>query len=661
MNHSERETLSSESLVDKPLGAKLFTLAAISDTHLNQGETECNSPFPVNQLANQRMRYVVQDLNRRDINLVINLGDLIHPVPAVPELYRAAVACFKEQVSELKAPLFCVPGNHDIGDKPNDWAPAGGICEAYIDLWTEHFGFQYQRIDRHECVFFLINAQLINSGLKDELEQKEWLETQLQDAIGKRIFLFSHYPPYFSHAQEDDNYDNISEPGRSWLLGLLELHRVEAIFAGHVHNFWFNKHQKTDCYLLPSTAFVRQDYSEMFRIAPTPEQEYGRNDLPKLGYFLVHIYEHGHVCELVRTYGQCQSKDELLDITVPISSVIHPKLNARCRFGFDMRHNWMEVVEIPPTGGLDEFDRKEVRNDYPLLALWEMGVRHVRVPLRDLKLDRNRQRLYDLHTHGMRFSLSSFGAPTAEEARLISANTAVLEDWEVGYNPDLIDLQALALGAILDTIKLPVYLSKLRSGSSMRAETGRYYHVINQGFYPDEKTEIKDLLSRYELRGKIAGVVFRVHTEHQLAEKKNSIWKQMEDIQEWTDDCHLRAHVHLRLMGNNPAQARWDETQTNQCLVEAMLACACMPKLTVFANTYEDNDRGYFVRQGVIDRLANPRPALRLVKQVNTVLQSHKRVSCLRHDINYWRLETDQGQIEIMFDEHQTELKINYI
>ena len=28
-------------------------------------------------------------------------------------------------------------------------------------------------------------------------------------------------------------------------------------------------------------------------------------------------------------------------------------------------HNWMEIVEIPPTGGLDEFDRKAVRNDYP--------------------------------------------------------------------------------------------------------------------------------------------------------------------------------------------------------------------------------------------------------------------------------------------------------
>lgn len=661
MNRSENAALGLDSSGDQPLGAKLFTLAAISDTHLNQGEVECNSPFPVNQLANQRMRYVVQDLNRRDINLVINLGDLIHPVPAVPKLYSAAVACFKEQVSELKAPLFCVPGNHDIGDKPNDWAPAGGICEAYIDLWTEHFGPQYQRIDRQECVFVLINAQLINSGLKDELEQKQWLEEQLQDAIGKRIFLFSHYPPYFSHALEDDNYDNISEPGRSWLLGLLDQHRVEALFAGHVHNFWFNKHEQTDCYLLPSTAFVRQDYSEMFRIAPTPEQEHGRNDLPKLGYFLVHIYEHGHVCELVRTYGQCQPKGDLPDITVPIPSVIHPKLNSRCRFGFDMRHNWMEIVEIPPTGGLDEFDRKEVRNDYPLLALWEMGVRHVRVPLRDLKLDRNRQRLYDLHTHGMRFSLSSFGVPSAKDARLISDNIAVLDDWEIGYNPDLIDLQVVDLGAVLDTIKLPVYLSKLRSGESMRAETGRYYHVINQGFYPDEKVEIQALLSRNELRGKIAGLVFRVHTEHQIDDQKNTIWEQMQNIQALVEECQISAHVHLRLMGNNPAQERWNEAQTSQHLVEGMVACACLPKLTVFANTYEDNDRGYFVRQGVIDRLSNPRPALGLVKQVNTIMQSRTNVSCLRRDINYWHLETDQGQIEILLNDHQTKLKINYI
>ena len=59
------------------LGRRLFTYAVVTDTHLNQGETECNSPFEVNKLANGRMRHVVRDLNRRDLEFVIHLGESV--------------------------------------------------------------------------------------------------------------------------------------------------------------------------------------------------------------------------------------------------------------------------------------------------------------------------------------------------------------------------------------------------------------------------------------------------------------------------------------------------------------------------------------------------------------------------------------------------------
>ena len=54
-------------------------------------------------------------------------------------------------------------------------------------------------------------------------------------------------------------------------------------------------------YLLPATSFMRHDYSEMFRIAP--EQEFGRNDTGKFGFFLVDVHERGHVAHFVRTGG----------------------------------------------------------------------------------------------------------------------------------------------------------------------------------------------------------------------------------------------------------------------------------------------------------------------------------------------------------------------
>ena len=92
----------------------------------------------------------------------VNVGDLVHPVPAIPDLYAAAAARFHEQAKELNHPLYLTPGNHDVGDKPNDWAPAACIHEDYLALWDEHFGAQYRSFDHDGCHFIIVNAQIIN-------------------------------------------------------------------------------------------------------------------------------------------------------------------------------------------------------------------------------------------------------------------------------------------------------------------------------------------------------------------------------------------------------------------------------------------------------------------------------------------------------------------
>ena len=177
-------------------GKRLLTFAVIADSHLNQDEWDCNSPFPVNKLANRRMRHVVRDLNRRDVAFVVHLGDLIHPVPAVKDLYAGAARRFHAQVRELQAPLYLTPGNHDIGDKPMPWAPAGSITEDYIRLWRETFGADYYSFDHQDIHMVVINSQLLNSGLPAEAEQKLWLEADLQAHADRRIFICTTIRPF---------------------------------------------------------------------------------------------------------------------------------------------------------------------------------------------------------------------------------------------------------------------------------------------------------------------------------------------------------------------------------------------------------------------------------------------------------------------------------
>lgn len=597
----------------RDLGEPLFTFGVMTDTHLNQGEDECNSPFEVNRLANRRMRHVVQDLNRRELAFVINVGDLIHPVPAVPELYERAAARFHEQVADLRHPLYLVPGNHDIGDKPNDWAPAAQICDTYIALWQKHFGAHYHAFDKGDCHFVIINAQIINSGLPCEEEQRRWLEQDLEANRHKRIFLSSHYPPYFTRPDEEENYDNIGEPGRSWMLNLLEKYEIEALFIGHVHNFWYNRYAKTDCYLLPSTAFVRQDYSEMFRIQPGPEDQAGRNDKAKLGYFVVHVYERGHHCEIVRTYGRTLDPGVLEREPLTQIGSVHPRLNPHAALGFDMRQNWMEIVEIPPTGGLDEFDRKEVRNDYPLMALWEMGVRKLRVPLRDLLLAENRNRMRLLKRQGHEFTLFSFGAPDARSRQLVLDNQDIFSAWEIGVNWEVLERIAAEIAAAARQTSLPVYLSRLRSIDELRREAGRYYHVINQGFLVEDRAQLMTLLSHSDLKDALSGFVFRLTATH-------NPWDAIRKTDTLADELNVDASVHVRMCGSDPAEAMQDDVWAGKRIAEAAFAACGGKRLSAYIDTFADNDRGYFVRNGVLDRLHNPRRGFHVLKHLNAAL-----------------------------------------
>ncbi len=631
--------------MSEDLGQRLFSFGVITDTHLNQGEDDCNSPFEVNTLANRRMRHVVRDLNARDLAFVVNVGDLVHPVPAIPNLYAEAAARFHEQVVDLKHPLYLTPGNHDVGDKPNDWAPAACVHEDHLALWDHHFGAQYQSFDHDDCHFIIINAQIINSGFTAEAAQRDWLEKDLEANKGKRIFLHSHYPPYFSRPDEEENYDNIGEPGRTWMLKLLETYGVEALFSGHVHNFWYYRYASTDCYLLPSTAFVRHDYSEMYRVSPGLNAEFGRNDKPKLGYFIVHVHEGGHVCDIVRTYGAVIDAGSPGTLVPEHVAPVHPRLNRRGNFGFDMRQNWMEIVEIPPTGGLDEFDRKEVRNDYPLMALWEMGIRKVRVPLRDLLVPGNRDRLRILKAHGHEFTLFSFGDPAAHHRDLILAHQDIFSAWEICMNWDVLERIVSGIGKIARRVDIPVYLSRLRSIDEQRTEAGKYYHAINQGFLPDDRDQMAGLLARPELSGAVSGFVFRLTMD-------KSPWATIAMVRATAAELGVAASVHLRMSGANPALETADDHLMVNRIAEAMAAACAFDNVTVYADTFADNDRGYFPRQGVLDRLWNPRLGFHVVRHLNAALNGidgpltpGEGGSCLGG--SFVALQSDKGSITL--------------
>ena len=594
------------------LGRRLLRVAILADTHLSEADGVSNSPFAVNRLANERFRHVVECVNTLKPDLCVHLGDLTHPVPAAPALFESAVKCFREQIARIGCECILVPGNHDVGDKPIDWGPAGVIKEEYIDLWRARFGPDYRATTVSGCHFVALNAQLFNTGFAGEREQDEWLNAYLRDRRGGRFFFCLHYPPYLDTPDEREHYDNIAEPARGRLLRLLEDHRAEALFAGHVHHFWFYRHARTDCYLLPSTAFARQDYSETLVAAPTAADEYGRNDTPKLGFALLEVYENGHLCRLVRTQGRriaANARGHAM-FTRPRSLRLpfppHPRQHLAPTLGFDMRKDWLSSVAIPPAGGLDEFDRKTARNDYPLLALWEMGVNHIRIPRADVDTPSRVKRLRDLKCQGMRYTLFTYGVPDNALVAQVRGVDGLLDAWEIAAPLEHVDIIRERLtGAGLP----PVYFSKLHTKRDSTKSSGVYYHVINHGFSATEDLPPSDL--SHDI---FAGCVFRVGRGLNLPQTAAA-------TDQWARRQGKQASLHVRLGGENPAQATQDAQWTCRRVIEAAVCAHVFPGARVFIDTLADVDRGYFPRLGVIDALHNPRDGHHAIRNLNAALQ----------------------------------------
>ena len=605
--------------VRRDLGKCLYSFVVIADTHVDLENGLSSSPFPVNALTNKRTRYCIEDIARLDTELgalapkfVLHLGDLIHPVPSMPT-YAEAADDFKEILDRLDIPVYSLPGNHDVGDKPVDWAPAGVVQEDYLALWERHFGKHFQSFDFGDCHFVLINAEVINSGLALEAEQKTWLEQDLATHADRRIFLCLHYPPYLTQPRETENYDNLGEPGRSWILGLLARHDVEVLFAGHVHHFWYNRYSGTNCYLLPSTSFTRQDYSEMFRIVPPPEAQDGRNDQAKVGYFLVFVYENGHVCHLRRTDGRMLSRGKRLEASPPRIATYHTREIGDTTLGFDLRHPWAETTEIAPSGALDEFHRKRMRNDYPTLALWDMGVRNLRIPLHDFENAEVRDRIRAMVFMGHRFTVISQGVPGPDDQQLLIDHQVMISRWEIALAPHRIEQALPAVRAVKAAASFPILLASLRTKADIVKHGEPYFHRITYGFIPADREEIERLTTRPEIAGLFSGFVFRVG-------RGDEPWARISEVDDLACDLGIDASVIVFMGDNNPANHQCDDLANANRMAEALAAAAVNPRREVFVDTFMDLDRGHSVRNGVIDRHCNPRLGYRVTRTLHAVI-----------------------------------------
>ncbi|RTL65387.1 MAG: hypothetical protein EKK41_20250 [Hyphomicrobiales bacterium] len=575
----------------------LFSFALVGDTHVKPTSGDQSAPWKVNEKATARARFVAREMARYEPKFIIHLGDLVHPVPELAT-FGEAVQLTQDVFRQHHNKMHVLPGNHDIGDKPNRMMPAKGIRESWIDIHEATWGAGWRSFDEGGVRFVLLNNPILNSGLPREAQQYAWLEETLATAGDRRLFVFMHYPLYLLSADEPGTYDNIDEPARSRLLTLFERHKVEAVFAGHVHNIFYHRKAGAEFYVMMATSFVRQDYAEMFRIEAVHEN--GRDDAEKLGFAIVDVHSDGHVVHYIRSYG---SELDEAAAAAPIArrsslALPNPKRAAGAPIGVFLRHPWAETVRLPQNGPMDEFLRKEARNDYQVAALWRLGIRHLRVPVSDVMAPESRARMGDLAAIGHRFTVSGFGVPSGAVRDTVLATAPHIDRYEIVLPADEMTARREEIAAFRDALGRPVTLAPVATSADDVKVGSKIELFVSHGWSAARLGDIAALIET----GIADGFVVRAGMGDDLP----ALARMLSDL---GANHGRRFDLHLRIAANNPAANVRDDAAILRAVIELYVTALAFPDVAMFADPFMDIDRGYFVRHGLIDRRCNLRAA----------------------------------------------------
>jgi Icc-related predicted phosphoesterase len=170
-----------------------------------------------------RLEQAVRQINDLQPDLVVVCGDMVNK----PD--TKSFADFNAAKAKLQMPVYCAPGNHDIGN-----APTPGSLDAY----RKQIGKDYYSFTHKGFVFVVANTQLWKTNLTFESEQHDaWFKRTLEKAAKKRqpIIVVCHYPPFEQTPNEPEAYFNLAPEKRNELLDLFQRSGVVAVLVGHAH------------------------------------------------------------------------------------------------------------------------------------------------------------------------------------------------------------------------------------------------------------------------------------------------------------------------------------------------------------------------------------------------------------------------------------------
>jgi 3',5'-cyclic AMP phosphodiesterase CpdA len=206
-----------------------FRLTQISDTHLSRADRFA--------ALTDNFQRVSEHIDTARPDLVVNSGDLSWDGPT----NRRDLEFAKELHAALPVDCRYLPGNHDIGDNPTEVGvvPSHPANEKDRAAFVEVFGEDRWQFEATGWRFIGLNSLIMNTGIPSEIEQQEWLASQLSGANGKPVALFLHKPLFLNTPGDREEASTairfVPQPVRAELVKMLGAHDVRLVASGHVH------------------------------------------------------------------------------------------------------------------------------------------------------------------------------------------------------------------------------------------------------------------------------------------------------------------------------------------------------------------------------------------------------------------------------------------
>lgn len=567
----------------------LAEIVILADTHHTRPDDPSTVEFASRKLQAVRARKAFELAATLKADSMIHLGDLIQDYPDGSG-FEQAFRSVSEDLIERHPKMRLVAGNHDVGDKPDARMPTHATTASSLALFHRNWGRSWYRFRVGETAAYVLNTQIMNTGLAASRHQWTWFERALRAETRERLLLFLHLPPYLSSADEPDigHYDNLGEPDRTRLLRLVRKYRFEAVFAGHVHYRFFDRIGHSRYFTLGSPSFTRPGFGHLYTSGPPPER--GRDDRPKLGFSLLRIHSKGIALHWIRTEtGQATTpRSHHRRVLTPVSSEIEGS-----PLGFTLCHALASRHEIPLAW--PSTIRQAIRNDQPFLGLVEMGCGWIRTTWRDFLDPLQGPRLKELRSEGI---------ATCAFVDLPEIDAFLKHSIDLRKKLSAVELRLAAGEAIVPSIarrlaaltkgRLKLILSPILPG---QAVPGKQHPRTRTAWTVDELPAIQDEVSRLGLRVDRWRVLCPVESLEQGQESGLDL------VTEFTDDD-----------GSNLLDASWGLAQ-----VTAGFDC----RLSLYP--LRDLDRTMDLHHGALDTLCNPRTVFTVLRLLNAILVAARK------------------------------------